>query len=428
MSAGQIRTIAGVIALPNVALIALLSLGVAGCESTSERFAPATFTTRDSHLSAPGKVEKEPAVGAAKPREDGTPTPPEVPFTTVIVPGDPAIAPPEPLIAPPLPNPVAISAPSASILHPLSSGPFPPPPSSSWPTNWINVWIPLESWGRYNGLGKPIQVAARFAPTYEFHTTNGIISLRLGSRIATCNGLDYWLGYAPQILRGLPCIYWLDAQKNLQPWVTPLGWHLNNERTIVIDPGHGGKDSGTRSIGKTLSEKAYTLDWALRLRRLLSTNGWKVLLTRTNDWESSLSERVAVADRANADLFLSLHFNSGLPNKALAGVETYCLTPVGLPSSLIRDYEDDSRHTFPNNAFDDQNFQLACRLHRSVIQALCAVDRGVRRARFMGVLRGQNRPAVLIEAGYLSNTTEARKISSADYRQQLAEAVAKALQ
>ena len=67
-------------------------------------------------------------------------------------------------------------------------------------------------------------------------------------------------------------------------------------------------------------------------------------------------------------------------------------------------------------------------MHRSVVEALCAGDRGVKRARFMGVLRGQNRPAVLIEAGYLSNPAEAKKIASADYRQKLAEAVAKALE
>ena len=138
--------------------------------------------------------------------------------------------------------------------------------------------------------------------------------------------------------------------------------------------------------------------------------------------------RVATADRVKADLFLSLHFNSGLPNRALAGVETYCLTPVGMPSSLIRDYEDNFQHAFPNNSYDEQNFQLACRLHHFVVQGVCGADRGVRRARFMGVLRGQNRPAVLIEAGYLSNASEAKRIISPEYRQKLAEAVAGALE
>jgi N-acetylmuramoyl-L-alanine amidase len=250
----------------------------------------------------------------------------------------------------------------------------------------------------------------------------------MGSRVAVCNGLECWLGYAPQMFKGIPCIHWLDAQKTFQPWIGAPVYHFKRERTIVIDPGHGGKDSGANSVVKAAFEKDYTLDWALRLRWLLQTNGWRVLLTRTNDLEISLMDRVAVADRANADLFLSLHFNSGLPNRSLAGTETYCLTPVGLPSNLTRDYEDNPQHTFPNNAYDEQNFQLACRLHHFVVQSLCSPDRGVRRARFMAVLRTQNRPAVLLEAGYLSNPAEARKIVSAEYRQKLAEAVAKALE
>jgi N-acetylmuramoyl-L-alanine amidase len=151
-------------------------------------------------------------------------------------------------------------------------------------------------------------------------------------------------------------------------------------------------------------------------------------LTRTNDTDVSLPERVALAERAAADLFLSLHFNSGTNSHPRAGLETYCLTPAGLPSNLVRNHEDDPKQTFPNNDFDDENLQWAFRLHRALLERTGAVDHGVRRARFMAVLRGQRRPAVLIEAGYLSNPREARKIATAEYRQQLAEAVAKALE
>jgi N-acetylmuramoyl-L-alanine amidase len=196
----------------------------------------------------------------------------------------------------------------------------------------------------------------------------------------------------------------------------------------VIDAGHGGRDSGTRNVINGNFEKEYTLDWALRLRSLLETNGWKVILTRTNDADLSLTERIGVADRVKADLFISLHFNSGAPNHELAGLETYCLTPTGMPSSLVRTYEDDPKQTFPNNAFDEQNFQIAYRVHRELLQSLGMIDRGIRRARFMSVLRGQNRPAVLIEGGYLSNPNEAKKISSGYYRQLLADAVARAIE
>jgi len=165
------------------------------------------------------------------------------------------------------------------------------------------------------------------------------------------------------------------------------------------------------------------------LKPLMQHSGWRVLLTRTNDATLSLADRVAFADAAGADLFISLHFNStGNENAGPAGLETYCMTPAGLPSSLTRGYSDDARLVFLNNAFDDQNLRYAFRLHRSLLQVNGGKDRGVRHARFLDVLQGQNRPAVLVEGGYFSNPAEARQIADSNYRQQLAEAVAKALE
>ena len=126
-------------------------------------------------------------------------------------------------------------------------------------------------------------------------------------------------------------------------------------------------------------------------------------------------------------MFLSLHFNSSAPNDQQAGLETYCLTPTGMPSTVTRGYDDDPALAFPNNAFDAQNLQLALRVHRALLQVNGRLDRGVRRARYLGVLRGQNRPAILVEGGYLSNPHEARRIADPAYRQKLAEAVARAL-
>jgi N-acetylmuramoyl-L-alanine amidase len=176
-----------------------------------------------------------------------------------------------------------------------------------------------------------------------------------------------------------------------------------------------------------LFEKALTLDWALRLEPLLERMGWEVVLTRRDDRDLSLPERVLVADRCGADLFLSLHFNSAFPQTEQTGLETFCTTPVGLPSTLTRNYEDDVTRVFPNNTHDDDNLRYAVRLHRALLEAVGMADRSVRRARFMGVLRSQQRPAVLLEAGYLSNPEEARRAGTPEYRQRLAEAVASAL-
>jgi N-acetylmuramoyl-L-alanine amidase len=169
------------------------------------------------------------------------------------------------------------------------------------------------------------------------------------------------------------------------------------------------------------------LDWALRLRALLATNGWQVWLTRTNDIDLPISNRVAFAEQKKANVFLSLHFNSSPDDQSQEGLETYCLTPAGMPSNLTRGYGDDLSTAFPNNAFDEQNLVLAARVHKALLQSGPTRDRGVRRARFLGVLRGQQRPAILVEGGYLSNPREARLIASSVHRQKLAEGIAQAL-
>ena len=98
-----------------------------------------------------------------------------------------------------------------------------------------------------------------------------------------------------------------------------------------------------------------------------------------------------------------------------------------MPSNLTREFPDEPSQTFPNNAFDTENLQLALRLHRALLAVNGHLDRGVGRARFPGVLRGQHRPAVLLEAGFLSNPGDARRIEDPAYRQKMAEAIASAL-
>ncbi len=337
--------------------------------------------------------------------------------TTIAVPDPMAVAIPAPL---PSPETAPALVQDIVIAPPQEGG-------TIWPKEWVNAWVPLESWGRFNGFGKPVQLSGGSEAVFHLQTTNGAMILRIGSQTVNFGGQQYWLGFAPRLIRGLPYVHSLDAQKVFQVLLNALFPLPATNRTVVVDAGHGGRDVGTRGSGPLELEKVYTLDWALRLERLLSANGWNVVLTRSNDVDISLSDRVALADRVKADLFLSLHFNSGNQNRELSGLETFCLTPTGMPSDLRREYDDDPRQAHPNNLFDEQNLQLATRLHRSLLQTSGAIDRGIRHARFMAVLRGQRRPAVLIEGGYLSNPTEAKKITSAEYRQLLAEGIAKAL-
>jgi N-acetylmuramoyl-L-alanine amidase len=225
-------------------------------------------------------------------------------------------------------------------------------------------------------------------------------------------------------------VHALDLAKTLAPLTLQPSLLQRSSRVIVIDPGHGADNLGAKSAVSDRYEKEFVLDWARRLAPLLRAQGWSVYLTRTNDTEVSLPDRLALADDVHADLFVSLHFNSSDQVQSRAdscGLETYCLTPVGMPSSLTRHYEDPVNQAFPNNAFDEENFCYAVRLHQALVRATHRKDRGVRRARFMTILRGQNRPAVLLEAGYLTCPSEAQLIASSQYRQKLAEAVAKAL-
>lgn len=291
-------------------------------------------------------------------------------------------------------------------------------------TNKISEsWISLDRWTKFHSLPPFKQISPS---AYALTIPSGVLLIHINERSAQWNGVLLQLGYAPQLIDGQPSANSIDAQKNFLPLLFPAPHETRTGRIIVLDPGHGGADIGARNIYNNRPEKDFTLDCARRLQFLLSTNGWKVFLTRSNDVDVPLTERVAFADRMQADLFISLHFNSG---GALhySGLETYCLTPQGLPSTLTRGYNDETAASFPNNSFDAQNLQLAERLHRALLHLDGKVDRGIRHARFMTVLRGQHRPAVLVEGGYLSSRDEAQLIGSPEYREKYCEALAAAL-
>ena len=350
-----------------------------------------------------------PPVVTTVPPSRVTPAPPRTPPPVLTVPPlvikqPPPNFPPVPVVPPP----------------PLVTTPRPPAP----PPAVTGKWISLENWSQTLGLGRPVRHATS-TNLWHLATPRGLLALAAGSQSATWNGIKFPLGFAPQVSNRQLLVHSLDAQKALLPLVSPPALPPKGARVIVLDPGHGGDNHGSKSSHNGKLEKELALDWARRLKPLLEARGWRVILTRTSDTPLSLPERVALADQFRAHLFLSLHFNSGPANQS--GLETYCLTPAGMASTLTRDFKDDPSEALLNNVFDAQNFQYAMRLHRALQQETHAQDRGVRHARFMAVLRTQNRPAVLLEGGYLSNPAEARLIASPDYRQRLALAVARAL-
>ena len=302
-----------------------------------------------------------------------------------------------------------------------------PPPVKVVKPAPILTWTSLNRWAAQQKFSAPRKLSNSPVTAYSVSSKNGALVLAIGSREATWNGVEMHLGFAPEFIDDQVFVYGLDLQKNLEPLLLGEPPAFGTNRVLVLDPGHGGVNGGTVSVLDRRPEKEFTLDWARRIKALLETNGWTVFLTRTNDADVALSNRVNFAEARRADLFISLHFNSAAPDKRQTGVETYCLTPTGMPSTLTRGFADLWSERFPNNAFDEVNLPLALRLHTALLHLGGLEDRGVRRARFMGVLHGQHRPAILIEGGYLSNPREAEKIECAAFRQKLAEAVASAL-
>jgi len=296
----------------------------------------------------------------------------------------------------------------------------------SVPTN--ETWVSFNRWCQANGIGSPVMMSSSPVLTYSLSTTNGSFVFRPGSRVGHWEGKELRLGFAPVMIDRQPFVHTLDLAKTIVPLVENKSPFASaSVPVLVLDPGHGGEDAGAKSAVEMSWEKEYTLDWARRVQALLLAKGWQVFLTRSNDSEIALSNRVSFAVQHHAEIFLSLHFNSAGTNRDQTGLETYCLTPSGMPSTITRGYPDDTTATFPNNAFDSQNLQLSMHLHHSLLVSTGRADRGVRHARFLSVLRGQQCPAVLIEGGYLSNPAEARLIGQGNYRQKLAEGVVRGL-
>jgi len=172
-------------------------------------------------------------------------------------------------------------------------------------------------------------------------------------------------------------------------------WQLG---PICIDPGHGGRDSGTVGGDGTL-EKTIALDIAARVARGLEANGAVVVMTRDTDRFVALEKRVQVCNAARAGLFVSIHAN-GFYSPDAHGFELYYLGDDSAPEAG----------------------RAAEQIRRALAERVEARDRGVRRADFT-VLSRTTCPAVLVEVGYLSNPAECARLLDEAYRQQLADAI-----
>ena len=278
-------------------------------------------------------------------------------------------------------------------------------------------YVRLDQWARANSF------QWRWISKTEVSVWNASTRIQFAtdSRRMSLNGVNILLSEVVRNQNDLPCIASVDLTTAIQPILFPP---RNRPRThikhICIDPGHGGREPGYLS-GRE-HEKKYTLLLALELGEQLRKAGYTVSFTRTGDTFVDLPVRPDIARRRGADLLISLHFNSaGHTSSEIRGTEVYCMTPQRATSTNARGEGADSR-AFSGNMNNAKNMLLAYELEKAITRGTGLEDRGVKRARF-AVLRGAEMPAALIEAGFLSNPTEARKIFSAAWRKQLATSI-----
>ena len=224
---------------------------------------------------------------------------------------------------------------------------------------------------------------------------------------------------------------------------TSYSTNLKNRYTIMVDAGHGGKDSGTYWHG--YKEKELVLSIAKKLVKRLKNLGFNVKMTRYNDRFISLGGRIRKANRANADLFVSIHANSVSNKKRVniaRGIETYFLQTTRNARAkrvaakenreILKGKDSATKRVLLNAVFTGPKIALSNRLaidvQRNMLANLRAnfkgvKDGGVRGAPFY-VLVGAEMPAILVEVGYLSNPKERARLYTPKYQQLQAKGIA----
>ena len=235
----------------------------------------------------------------------------------------------------------------------------------------------------------------------------------------------------------------VPARTSPHPAVEPprLPSDLRVLQTVVLDPGHGGSDPGAIGVGG-LREKDVTLRLALALRPKLEARGFSVVMTRNGDRTLSLEERTAIAEGSRGDVFVSLHANAA-PRRALHGIETYypdenherhSETVVARENGISRSQLNALQRTLAQLRIGEvspQSRRLAEHLQEELVTGLPreyrpVVDLGVKKGPFY-VLFLSSMPSVLVESGFVTHATEAKRLRDDRYVEALAEQIAQGI-
>jgi N-acetylmuramoyl-L-alanine amidase len=268
-------------------------------------------------------------------------------------------------------------------------------------------------------------------PTTDLKTKSRAKSSKALSASAAAGGKPAEAGKPDLIQPATPAQPTRDGQATL---TRTLGLKIGR---IVIDPGHGGHDTGT--IGPTgLMEKDLCLDVAVRLGKIIQQRlpGAEVVFTRSDDTFIPLEERTRIANESRADLFISIHANSS-QDRGARGIETYYLNLKGSPDSMevaarenatsqesIHDLEDMVKKIARSEKIDESR-ELAADIQESLAKRIAKAsrtvkDRGVRKAPFV-VLIGADMPSILTEIAFLSNPADEQLLKKPEQRQKVAE-------
>jgi N-acetylmuramoyl-L-alanine amidase len=291
----------------------------------------------------------------------------------------------------------------------------------------------ISGWEILHYQGADYVTASSIHRFYRFHNlesdghrvsfTSPVLIMRaaIGSQDLLINNIKFVMNDPVLELNGKPCFSRLDLCKLIDPVLRPS--YINTSSgfdTVVIDPGHGGHDSGARGIYGY--EKDFSLKLAFALKSQLEAQGIRVVMTRTTDTFISLGGRVQFANKVPNSIYVSLHFNSG-PSTG-TGIETFALTPQGA-SSVYGSRQVDA-YSFNGNQRDSENIALATAIHASVVNHFKLVDRGVKRARWY-VLKGLERPGVLFEGGFVTSPVDGRLIAAENFRREMAATLCQAI-
>jgi N-acetylmuramoyl-L-alanine amidase len=225
-----------------------------------------------------------------------------------------------------------------------------------------------------------------------------------------------WLGLTVMAV----CLAWLESIPRRERPATPALTGPNGEPlpVVVIDPGHGGKDSG--AMCGTIMEKDLTLDVAQRVERRLHDAGLATMMTRGGDNYISLADRAAMTNRLRDCILISIHFNEG--NKPVStGIETYYAEHQNPTGPLLVSWLPFlQRASSDSSTLESQS--LAGFIQDALVTHTHAVNRGTKTQQFF-VLANVRHPAVLVEGGFMSNKDDAGKLADPEYREQIAAAI-----